>query len=106
MLKRLDKQSRSAAKAEIEAAQTQAALNEEELFREVHKSDTHDTASRFQVRQQSVRCTRVRDAFQTQRKGAERFERQSTSKSDAQCQRQDSRERDMRGSRGNGARSA
>ena len=43
MLKRLGKQSRSAAQ---EAAQTQAALNKKELYREVHKSDTQDTASR------------------------------------------------------------
>ena len=35
--------------AELEAAQTQAALNEKALCREVHKSDTQDTASRSQA---------------------------------------------------------
>ena len=62
MLRRLDKQSRSAAQ---EAAQTQAVLNEKELCREVRKSDTQDTASRSQACQQSVRCTRMRDVRQT-----------------------------------------
>ena len=40
------KQSRSAAQ---EAAKTQAALDEKELYREVHKSDTQDTDSRSQA---------------------------------------------------------
>ena len=35
--------------AELEAAQTQAALNEKELYREVHKSGTQDTAPRSQA---------------------------------------------------------
>ena len=46
MLRRLGKQSLSAAQ---EAAQTQEAQNEKELYREVHKSDTQDTASRSQA---------------------------------------------------------
>ena len=46
MLKIIDKQSRCAAQEE---AQTQEALNEKELDREVQKSDTQDTASRSQA---------------------------------------------------------
>ena len=56
-----------------------------ELYREVHKSDTQDTASHFHTWQQSVRCTRMRDVSQTQCKDAESSERQSTSKSGAKC---------------------
>ena len=45
MLKRVDKQPKCSS-AELEAAQTQAPLNEKKNFTEVHKSDTQDTSSR------------------------------------------------------------
>ena len=40
MLNKFDEQSRRAAQQSKKAAQTQAALNEKELYREAHKSDT------------------------------------------------------------------